>query len=153
MDPDSGKICAPGQIGEFYLKGPAMMLGYLNRPIETDDYFDSDGFGRSGDMGYFDNDGNIFYVDRIKELIKYAFKRNYSILAPPETRILYRYQNNHVSPTEIEAILQTHPDVKESLVFGKKDPRVQELISAVVVLHEGSMVGVRSRWANLKILL
>ena len=70
VDPDSGKICAPGQIGEFYLKGPAMMLGYLNRPMETDDYFDSDGFGRSGDMGYFDNDGNIFYVDRIKELIK-----------------------------------------------------------------------------------
>ena len=47
------------------------MTGYLNRPMETDQYFDSDGFGRSGDLGYFDDNGNIFYVDRIKELIKY----------------------------------------------------------------------------------
>ena len=71
VDPDSGRICKPGQIGEFNLKGAAMMTGYLNRPMETDQYFDSDGFGRSGDLGYFDDNGNIFYVDRIKELIKY----------------------------------------------------------------------------------
>ena len=53
---------------------------------------------------------------------------------------LFRYNNNHVSPTEIEAILQTHPCVKESLVFGKKDPKVQELISAVIVAHDGTKV-------------
>ena len=51
-----------------------------------------------------------------------------------------RYQNNHVSPSEIEDVLQDHPDVKECLVFGKKDPTVQELISAVVVLKETKQV-------------
>ena len=52
----------------------------------------------------------------------------------------YRYKANHVSPTEIENILQEHPAVKECLVFGKKDPTVQELISAVVVLKENEKV-------------
>ena len=54
----------------------------------------------------------------------------------------FRYQNNHVSPTEIESILQEHPDVRECLVFGKKDPMVQELISAVIVLKENKEVQV-----------
>ena len=48
----------------------------------------------------------------------------------------FRYNNNHVSPTEIENLLQEHPAVAESLVFGEKDPTVQELISAVIVLKE-----------------
>ena len=54
--------------------------------------------------------------------------------------IIYRYQNNHVAPTEIEDILQKHPAIQECLVYGKKDPRVQELISAVVVLKPGRKV-------------
>jgi len=44
-----------------------------------------------------------------------------------------RYKNNHISPTELEAILQRHPAVREALVFGFPDPQVQELITAVVV--------------------
>ena len=56
----------------------------------------------------------------------------------------FRYQNNHVSPSEIESVLQKHPDVMECLVFGKKDPKVQELISAVIVLSEKSKVMVFS---------
>lgn len=76
----------------------------------------------------------VYFFFKITQLrLKKYYVSHYYVLT-------IRYQNNHVSPTEIEAILQTHPDVKESLVFGKKDPRVQELISAVVVLNEGSMV-------------
>ena len=50
---------------------------------------------------------------------------------------IFRYCNNHVSPTELEEILQAHPAVKECLVFGIKEPSVQELITAVVVIKEG----------------
>ena len=50
-----------------------------------------------------------------------------------------RYCNNHVAPTELEEILQFHPAVKECLVFGIKEPSVQELISAVVVFKEGHL--------------
>ena len=70
VDPDTSKICGPGQIGELHLKGKSMMIGYLNRPEETDKYFDPEGFGRSGDIGYYNENGHIIYVDRIKELIK-----------------------------------------------------------------------------------
>ena len=54
----------------------------------------------------------------------------------------FRYQNNHVSPSEIESILQEHPDIKECIVFGKKDPTVQELISAVIVPADNKEVSI-----------
>ena len=70
VHPDSGLICGPGEIGEICIKTPTMMIGYLKRPQETKEYFEKDGFGRSGDLGYFDENGRIFYIDRVKELIK-----------------------------------------------------------------------------------
>ena len=84
------------------------------------EYFDSEEFCHTGDLGYYNNEGWIVYVDRMKEIMK--------------------YKNNHVSPTEIEDILQKHEAVQECLVFGKKDPRVQELISAVVTTKPGVKV-------------
>lgn len=125
-DPETGLRCKTGEIGEICIKGPFRMLKYLKRPKETDEYFDFEGFGHSGDLGYYDKEGNLIYVDRIKELIK--------------------YKNNHVSPTELEDILQKHPSVQESLVFGKKDPHVQEIICAVVVKKPGAAeVNIRDR--------
>ena len=47
-----------------------MMVEYLNRPKENEEYFDSDGFGHSGDLGYYDNNSDLFFVDRMKALIK-----------------------------------------------------------------------------------
>ena len=62
------------------------MIGYLNKPKSA--YFDEDGFGKTGDLGYFDRHGGLYYVDRMKEVIKYC--------------------NNHVAPTELEDIIQVH---------------------------------------------
>ena len=53
---------------------------------------------------------------------------------------ILRYCNNHVAPTELEDILQTHPAIAESLVFGIKEPSVQELVSAVVVLRDDAKI-------------
>ena len=64
--------------------------------------------------------------------------------------VLFRYKNNHVSPTELEDLLQKHDDVQECLVFGKPDNQVQEIISAVVVLKQGSKV--RIIFAHILIL-
>jgi len=119
-DPDTGERCAPNQQGEICLKSPFLMQRYLKRPKETEEFFDFEGFGHTGDIGYYDAEGNLIYVDRMKELIK--------------------YKNNHVAPTEIEDLLQSHPDIIECLVYGKKDPYVQELISAVVVKKKNSKV-------------
>ena len=96
------------------------MLCYLNRPKETAEHFDSEGFSHTGDLGFYNNDGWIVYVDRMKEVIK--------------------YKNNHISPTEIEDILQKHEAVQDCLVFGKKEPSVMELISAVVTTKSNKKV-------------
>ena len=77
--------------------------------------------------GYYNEEGWIYYVDRMKEVIK--------------------YKNNHVAPTEIEDILQKHESVQECLVFGKKEPRVQELISAVVIVKPGKKVSYQAYMA------
>ena len=66
-------------------------------------------------------------------LIKFAFVNSYFLC-------ISRYKNNHISPTEIESIVQEHPDVAESLVFGRKDPNVQELLSIAVVPKEDKQV-------------
>ena len=62
--------CGPNEIGEICIKSHSMMKGYLNRPKENKEYFDFEGFGHSGDMGYYDEKGDLFYVDRCKDLIK-----------------------------------------------------------------------------------
>ena len=96
------------------------MLRYLKRPKETEEYFDFEEFCHTGDLGFYNQEGWIIYVDRMKEVIK--------------------YKNNLVAPTEIEDILQKHEAVQESLVFGKKEPSVQELISAVVIIKPDKKV-------------
>ena len=70
VDPNTGKICKPNEEGELCIKTECMMLEYLERPGATKQYFDEQGFGRSGDLGYYDEKGRLYYVDRIKELIK-----------------------------------------------------------------------------------
>jgi len=116
-DPDTGKVLGPNETGEICIKSPSMMKGYLNRKKANDEFFDEEGFGHTGDLGYYDDKGTIFFVDRLKELVK--------------------YKNNHVSPTELEDVLQKHSSVKESLVFGIENSEVQEIISAVIVLRPG----------------
>ncbi len=70
-NPETGERCGPNEVGEICARSSySMMLLYLNRPKETKEYFDFEGFGHSGDMGYYDEEGTIFYVDRIKEIIK-----------------------------------------------------------------------------------
>jgi len=88
-----------GEAGEIWLRGPHMMKGYWNQPDATAQTFAGDGWMRTGDIGYFDSDGCVFLVDRLKELIKYN-----------------AYQ---VAPAELEDIIQSHCPSKKlySMVF------------------------------------
>lgn len=70
QNPDTGKKCQANELGEICVKNSCMMKGYLNRPKETEEYFDEEGFGHTGDLGFYDDDGLMHYVDRMKELIK-----------------------------------------------------------------------------------
>lgn len=71
MDLDTGKKQGPRQSGEICLKGPLMMKGYAGNEAATREMIDSEGYLKTGDIGYYDEDGSFFVIDRLKELIKY----------------------------------------------------------------------------------
>src|SRR5262249_51923641 len=87
----TGAELGPGETGEIRVQGPQVMQGYWRRPDATSESIDSDGWLRTGDLGYVDADGWLYIVDRLKELIK--------------------YKGYQVAPAELEAILLTHPAV------------------------------------------
>ena len=125
FDADEGtRTLGPNEIGEVAMAAPQLMLGYLNRPDETAlalrDHAGGDGTRRwlhTGDLGYLDEDGYLFIVDRMKDLIKTS-----------------GYQ---VWPREIEEVLAAHPAIAEVGVAGIPDRGKGEAVKAWVVLHDG----------------
>ena len=94
---DNGREVARGQKGEILLRNPAVMIGYL-KDSEKTDQSKKDGWIHTGDIGYRDEDGYLFFVGRKKEVI--------------------RRRGELISPTEIEAVINSHPGVEESAVIG-----------------------------------
>jgi acyl-CoA synthetase (AMP-forming)/AMP-acid ligase II len=114
VDVDSGDDVAAGKEGELLIRGPQIMKGYLNRPQETADCIDREGWYHTGDVGYVDGEGWFYIVDRTKELIK--------------------YKGMQVAPAELEALLLTHPSVLDAAVIRKADEEAGEVPKAFVVL-------------------
>ncbi|WP_018086201.1 long-chain-fatty-acid--CoA ligase [Desulfurispora thermophila] len=106
----------PGQVGEICVEGPQVMVGYWNRPEETAAAL-RDGWLYTGDIGYMDERGYTFIVDRKKDLI---IAGGYNIY-----------------PREVEEVLYEHPKVREAAVIGVADPYRGETVKAFVVLKEG----------------
>ncbi|HEX5096196.1 MAG TPA: AMP-binding protein, partial [Acidimicrobiia bacterium] len=100
--------------GEVWVRGPQVMAGYLNNPKATADTIDRDGWLHTGDIGHIDEDGHLYIVDRLKELIK--------------------YKGFQVAPAELEALLLTHPSVADAAVIGRPDEACGEIPIAFVVL-------------------
>jgi long-chain acyl-CoA synthetase len=118
MDADEGEEeMALNDVGEITLKAPQLMLGYLNRPEVTARII-RDGWLFTGDLGYLDDDGYLFIVDRKKDVIKPS--------------------GFQVWPREVEEVIASHPAVKEVGVAGVPDPRTSEAVKAWVVLEEGA---------------
>jgi acyl-CoA synthetase (AMP-forming)/AMP-acid ligase II len=113
IDPETGLDVAEGADGELLIRGPQLMAGYLNRPDATAEILDADGWLHSGDLGHIDATGNVFVVDRLKELIKVSA--------------------HQVAPAELEALLATHPGVADCAVVPRPDERHGEVPVAVVV--------------------
>lgn len=113
VDPVSGKDVAPGEEGELWVRGPQVMKGYWNNPKATAETLDAEGWLHTGDVVRFDDEGNMFVTDRLKELIK--------------------YKGFQVPPAEVEAALITHPKVADVGVIGVPDDEAGELPMAFVV--------------------
>jgi 4-coumarate--CoA ligase len=117
VDPDEREV-AVGASGEIWLKGPNIFKGYLNNPAGTANTFSSDGYFKTGDIGYVDAYGNFYITDRLKELIK--------------------YKGFQVAPAELEGLLISHPKVNDVAVLGIYDAaQATEIPRAYVVLAQG----------------
>ena len=113
VSPETGEDLPPGEEGELWIKGPQVMIGYLNNETATRDTLTSDGWLKTGDVAIIDADGYMFIVDRLKELIK--------------------YKGFQVAPAELEACLVAHPQIQDAAVIGLPDEDAGEVPVAFVV--------------------
>lgn len=114
VDYNHGAELGANEEGEIWVRGPQVMKGYLGNPTATHEMITPDGWLRTGDIGYCDDEGRLFVVDRIKELIKVGGRQ--------------------VAPAELEAVLLTHPAIADAAVVGSPDGKHGEVPKAFVVL-------------------
>lgn len=114
---DDGKVLPAGAVGEVSLRSVCNFLGYWENPEATAEAVTADGWFRSGDLGYLDEDGYLFIVDRKKDIIIRG--------------------GENISCIEVEQALYAHPDVAEASVFGVPDERFGELPVAVYQVEDG----------------
>ncbi|MCX7863924.1 MAG: acyl--CoA ligase [Novosphingobium sp.] len=116
VDPQTGRILRRGETGEFAVKGPTLMLGYLGVPPE--EAFDAEGFYHAGDGGYLDDRGRFVFQGRINDIIKTG--------------------GANVSPVEVDWTLCACPGVKVCKTTGVPHPTLGEMVVSLVVREDGS---------------
>jgi acyl-CoA synthetase (AMP-forming)/AMP-acid ligase II len=114
---DAGQPLPAGERGELCIKSPANCVGYWNKPEATAGAF-VDGWFHTGDVAYLDDEGFVYIVDRLKDIIIRG--------------------GENISCLEVEAAIYAHPDVVEAAVFGLPDERLGEIVGAVIVLQPGA---------------
>lgn len=118
VDLETGTPLGAGERGEVCVRGPQIMKGYLNNEEATAQTIDAGGWLHTGDIGYADEDGHFYIVDRAKELIK--------------------FKGFQVPPAELEAVLLMHPCVADAAVIPYPDDEAGEVPKGLVVLKETS---------------
>nr|WAB23844.1 4-coumarate:CoA ligase 2 [Syntrichia caninervis] len=117
VDIETGVSLPYNQPGEICIRGPQIMKGYLNDPEATANTVDKDGFLHTGDVGFIDEDDEMFIVDRVKEIIK--------------------FKGFQIAPAELEALLFLHPLIQDAGVVSREDVVTGELPVAFVVRVAG----------------
>uniref|UniRef100_A0A6N2MX56 AMP-dependent synthetase/ligase domain-containing protein n=1 Tax=Salix viminalis TaxID=40686 RepID=A0A6N2MX56_SALVM len=131
VDADTGDALPPGKQGELWVRGPTIMkgrfgeftAGYVGDPEATSTSLDPDGWLRTGDLCYIDDEGFVFVVDRLKELIK--------------------YKGYQVAPAELEQLLQSHPEIADAAVIPYPDEDAGQVPMAFVVKQPQSRINER----------
>jgi fatty-acyl-CoA synthase len=119
VDPETGNALPQGQVGEIRVKG-YVTVGYYKDAEKNRGAFDAGGYFITGDLGFLDAEGRLYFRGRIKEMIKTA--------------------GINVAPVEVEETLMAHPAVKLACVTGVADPRRDEVIAALIVCRPGESV-------------
>jgi long-chain acyl-CoA synthetase len=120
VDPATGAQLPAGEVGEVLTRSAQNTPGYWRQPGETQALYDDDGWLRTGDAGYLDDEGYLFVTDRIKDMVVTG--------------------GENVYPIEVEQVLAEHPDVADVAVIGVPDERWGEAVAAIVVRREGATV-------------
>ncbi len=115
VDPETGSPLGPREIGELWVRGPQVMKGYYKNP-EATAKTTVNGWLRTGDLAWKDEEGYVFIVDRLKEVIK--------------------CKGFQVPPAEIENVLVSHPEIRDAAVIGEPHPEYGEVPVAYVVLQD-----------------
>jgi long-chain acyl-CoA synthetase len=113
---ENGNVLPQGESGEICLRSPAIATGYLNQPEVTEESF-VDGWFKTGDVGYLDEEGFLYIVDRIKDIIIRG--------------------GENISCSEVEEALYAHPSIAEAAVFSLPDERLGEIVGAALSLSKG----------------
>jgi long-chain acyl-CoA synthetase len=132
VDAMTGEPCAPGEIGEVEVRGENVTAGYWNKPAETEAAL-RDGWYVSGDLGYLDEEGFLFLVDRSKDMIVTGGENVYS--------------------AEVEEALYRHPAVSEAAVIAIPHERWGEAVHAVVTVASGATVSVEELTGHCSTLI
>jgi fatty-acyl-CoA synthase len=109
---------APGERGEICVRGPQVMAGYWNNREATNEVIDADGWFHTGDIGQADEDGYVYVVDRLKDMVITG--------------------GENVYPAEVETVLYNHPAIAEVAVLGTPHHQWGEAVTAVVALNPGA---------------
>jgi fatty-acyl-CoA synthase len=119
-DPESGRQLPASEVGEVWVRGHIVMMGYYKNEQATAEVVTPNGWFRTGDLGVFDGDGYLKITGRLKDMFIVGGSNAY--------------------PAEIERMLQSHPQVKQAVVVGMPDHRMGEVAMAFVQLHEGAKI-------------
>jgi len=133
LDPENDAPLPTGQVGEVCIRAPTVMRGYWKQDDETARVIGADGWVRSGDAGYLDEDGYLFIRDRVKDMIVSG--------------------GENVYPAEVENAIYGHPAVAEVAVIGVPDPKWGEAVKAVVAARPGQSADAEDiiAWARSRI--
>lgn len=116
---EQGQVLPEGSVGELWIKSPSLVKEYWKRPDANAQDFQQ-GWFKSGDIGYFDEDGYLFLSDRAKDMIIRG--------------------GENIYPAEVEAVLFDHPAIEEAAVFGVEDEALGEAVAAAVVAKPGGQL-------------
>lgn len=116
INPLTGDVMPQGERGEICVKGPTLMLGYIDTPLT--DTLDAEGFLRTGDGGHVDAEGRLFWHGRLNDIIKTG--------------------GANVSPVEVDTLLRTMPEVKISQTIGVPHDTLGQLVVSCIVPHDGA---------------
>jgi fatty-acyl-CoA synthase len=122
-DSGTGHPCSAGTVGEVWVRGHIVMMGYYKDPAATAQVMTPDGWFRTGDLGVYDDQGYLKITSRLKDMFIVGGSNAY--------------------PAEIERMLQGHPKIKQAIVVGVPDARLGEVGFAFIALHEGASVSER----------